>query len=195
MRLLWWCDQPPILESKFKWDLGSTAVNKARECKRIPVELFKTLKDGAIKMLHSVFQQIWKTQQWPQDWKRSICIPIRKKGCTKECANHRTIALISHASKVMLKSCMLAFSIMWTKNFQMSKLGLEKAQEPKIKLITFTGSWRKQGNSRRASTSVSSTTLKLLTVWIITNCGNLLKRWEYQAILPISWETCMWVKK
>ena len=99
MRLLWWCDQPPILESKFKWDLGSTAVNKARECKRIPVELFKTLKDGAIKMLHSVFQQIWKTQQWPQDWKRSICIPIRKKGCTKECANHRTIALIFIASK------------------------------------------------------------------------------------------------
>ena len=96
--------EPDILESKFKWALGSTAVNRARECKRIPVELFKTLKDDAIKVLHSVCQQIWKTQQWPQDWKRSICIPIPKKGCTKECANHQTIALISHASKVMLKN-------------------------------------------------------------------------------------------
>ena len=70
--------EPDILESKFKWALGSTAVNRARECKRIPVELFKTLKDDAIKVLHSVCQQIWKTQQWSQDWKRSILIPIPK---------------------------------------------------------------------------------------------------------------------
>ena len=103
--ILWSVTQSQTFWSSYevKWASGSTAVNKARECKRIPVELFKTLKDGAIKMLHSVFQQIWKTQQWPQDWKRSILIPIPQNGITKECAIHGTTALISHASKVMLK--------------------------------------------------------------------------------------------
>ena len=95
--------EPNILECKVKWALESTAVNKASGCDEIPAELFKSLKDDAIKVLHSLCQQIWKTQQWPQDWKRSILIPIPKKGSTKECANHRTIALISHTSKVMLK--------------------------------------------------------------------------------------------
>ena len=93
------------------------------------------------------------------------------------------------------KSCMLGFSIKCPKNLQTSKLGLEKTEEPEIKLPAFTGSERKQGNSRKASTSVSSTTLKPLTLWIITNSGKLLKRWEYQTILPVSWETCMLVKK
>ena len=95
--------EPDILECEVKWALGSTAVNKASGCDGIPVELFKTLKDDAIKVLHSICQQIWKTQQWPQDWKRSILIPIPKKCCTKEYVNHWTIALLSHASKVMLK--------------------------------------------------------------------------------------------
>ena len=104
--------EPDILECEVKWALRSTAVNKASGCDEIPVKLFKFLKDEAIKVLHSLCQQIWKTQQWPQDWKRSILNIISKKGGTKECANDRTIALISHASKVMLKSCMLGFSIM-----------------------------------------------------------------------------------
>ena len=95
--------QPDFLESKVKWALGSTAVNKASGCNGIPVELFKTLKDDAIKVLHSICQQIWKTQQWPQDWKRSILIPVPKKDSAKECANRRTVALISHANKVVLK--------------------------------------------------------------------------------------------
>ena len=95
--------EPNILECEVNWALGSTAINKASGCDGIPVELFKTLKDDAIKVLHSICQQIWKTQQWPQDWKRSILIPIPKKVSTKECSNHQTIALISHASKVMLK--------------------------------------------------------------------------------------------
>ena len=90
-------------------------------------------------VLYSLSQQIWKTQKWPQGWKRSILIPVPKKGSTKECANHRTIALTSHASKVMLKSCMLGFSIIRTKNLQMSKLGLEKEKELEIKLLTFAG--------------------------------------------------------
>ena len=103
--------EPDILECEVKWTLGSIAVNKASGCDGIPIELFKTLKDDAIKVLCSVCQEIWKTLQWPQDWKSSILIPIPKKGSTKKCANLWTIALISHASKVMLKICMLAFSI------------------------------------------------------------------------------------
>ena len=92
-----------ILECEIKWALRSTVVNKASACDEIPAEQFRSLKDNAIKVLHSLCQQIWKTQQWPQHWKMSILIPVPKKGSTKECANHQTVALISHASKVMLK--------------------------------------------------------------------------------------------
>ena len=95
--------EPDILECKVKWALGSITTDKASGCDEIPVELFHILKDDAVKVLHSMCQQIWKTQQWPQDWKRSVFIPIPKKGNAKECLNYSTIALISHASKVMLK--------------------------------------------------------------------------------------------
>ena len=88
-----------ILEWKVKWALGSISTNKASEGDGIPVELFKMLKDDAVKVPHSVCQQVWKTQQWPQDWKRSVFIPIPKKGNAKECSDYHTIALISHASK------------------------------------------------------------------------------------------------
>ena len=92
-----------ILECKFRWALGSTTTNKASGGDGIPAELFQILKDDAVEVLHSIRQQICKTQQWPQDWKRSVFIPISQKGNAKECSNYRTIALISHASKVMLK--------------------------------------------------------------------------------------------
>ena len=95
--------EPDILECEVKWALGSITTNKASGGDRILVELFQILKDDAVQVLHSICQQIWKTQQWPQDWKRSIFIPIPKKGNAKECSNYCTIALISHASKVMLK--------------------------------------------------------------------------------------------
>ena len=95
--------EPDILECKVKWALESINTNKASGCDGIPVELFQFLKDDAVKVLHSICQQIWKTQQWPQDWKRSIFVPTAKKGNAKECSNYRTIAFISHASKVMLK--------------------------------------------------------------------------------------------
>ena len=94
---------PNILECEVKWALGSITTNKASGGNRIPVELFQILKDDAVKVLHSICQQMWETQQWPQDWKRSVFIPIPKKGNAKECSNYHTIALISHASKVMLK--------------------------------------------------------------------------------------------
>ena len=92
-----------ILECKVKWALERITMNKASGDDGIPVEPFQILKDDAVKVLHSIRQQIWKTQQWPQDWNRSVFIPIPKKGNDKECSNYCTIALISHASKVMLK--------------------------------------------------------------------------------------------
>ena len=95
--------EPDILEYKVKWALGNITMNKASGGDGIPVELFQILKDDAMNVLHSICQQIWKTQQWPQDWKRSVFIPIPKNGNAKECSNFCTISLISHASKVMLK--------------------------------------------------------------------------------------------
>ena len=95
--------EPDILECEVKRALGSITTNKASEGDGITVELFQILKDDAVKVLHSICQQIWKTQQWPQDWKRSVFIPIPKKSSAKECSDYHTIGLISHASKVMLK--------------------------------------------------------------------------------------------
>ena len=94
---------PDILEREVNWALGSITMNKTSGGDGIPVELFQTLKDDAVKVLHSICQQIWNIQQWPQDWKRSIFIPILKKGNAKECSNYFTTALTSHASKVTLK--------------------------------------------------------------------------------------------
>ena len=95
--------EPDILECEVKWALGSTTKNKASGGDGILVEIFQILNEDAVEVLHSICQQIWKTQQWPQDWKRSVFMPIPKKGNAKECSNYHTIALISHASKVMLK--------------------------------------------------------------------------------------------
>ena len=102
--------EPDILKCEVKWALGSITTNKASGSNGIPAELFQILKDDAIKVLHSIYQQIWKTQQWPQDWKRSVFIPIPKKDNAKECSNYCTIALISHASKVMFTSVKLSFN-------------------------------------------------------------------------------------
>ena len=95
--------EPDILECEVKWALESITTNKASGGDAIPAELFQILEDDAVKMLHSICQQIWKTQQWRQDWKRSVFIPIPKKGNAKECSNYHTIALISHTNKVMVK--------------------------------------------------------------------------------------------
>ena len=95
--------EPDILEWEVKWALGSITMNKASGGDGIPVELFQILKDDAVKVLYSICQQVLKTQQWPQNWKRSFFIPVPKKGSAKKCSNYRTTALISHSSKVMLK--------------------------------------------------------------------------------------------
>ena len=144
-------------------------------------------------MLHSICQQIWKMQQWSEDWKRSVFIPIPKKGNAKECSNYCTIALISHASQVMFK--ILQARLQQYVNFLMFKLVLEMAEEAEIKLPTSTGSSTKQGSSRKASISALLTKPKPLTVWITINCGKFWKRWEYQTTWPASWEISMQVRK
>ena len=142
-------------------------------------------------MLHSICEQIWKSQQWPQDWKRSVFFPIPKKGNTKECSNYHTVVL----AKQCLEFSKPGVNSTWTVNFQMFKLDLEKAEEPKIKLPTSVGSLKKQESSRKTSTFALLTMPKPLTVWISINCGKFWKRWEYQTTWPASWEICIQVKK
>ena len=151
-------------------------------------------------MLHSICQQIWKAQQWPQNWKRSVFIPIPKKGNAKECSNYHTSELISHPSKVMLKIFQARLQQYMNREppdvqpgFRKAlKKGLKKAD---IKLPISVGSQKKQESYRKTFTSASLTMLKLLTVWITTSCGKFFKRWEYQTTLPASWEICIQVKK
>ena len=134
-----------------------------------------------MKVLHSICQQIWKTQQWPQDWKRSVFIPIPKKGNAKECSSYRTIAFISHASKAMLKIFQVRLQQHVSLELPDVQAGLEKAEEAEIKLPTSVGSYKKQENSRKTSISALLTMPKPLTVWITINCGKFFKRWEYQT--------------
>ena len=132
--------EPDNLECRVKWALGSITTNKASGGDGIPAELFQILSDDVVKVLQSICQQIWKTQKWPQDWERSVFIPIPKKGNAKECSNYCTVALISHSRKIMLKILQPGVNNTWRENFQMFKLILEKLEEPKIKLPTSTGS-------------------------------------------------------
>ena len=136
-----------------------------------------------------------KTQQWSQDWKRSVFIPIPKKGNAKK--NAQTTAQLG-SSHMLVKSCSKfskpGFSNIWTVNFQMFKLVLEKAEEPEIKLPPSAGSWKKQESSRKTPISALLTMPKPLTVWITINCGKFFKRWEYQTPWPASWEICRQVK-
>ena len=145
--------EPDILECEVKWALESITMNKASGGDGILVELFQILKDDAVKVLHSICQQIWKTQHWPQDWKRSVFIPIPKKGNAKECSNYWEL----HCSHMLVKWCSTfskpGFSNTWTINFPMFKLVLEKAEEPEIKLPTSAGSLKKQESSRKTSIS------------------------------------------
>ena len=139
-------------------------MNKTSGGDGIEAELFQVLKDDAVKVLHSICQQIWKTQQWPQNWKRSVSIPTLKKVNAKEHSSYRTIAVISHESKGMLKILQARLQQYVNRELQMFKLDLEKAEEPEIKLPTSVGSSKKQE-----------------TLWITTNCGKFLKRWDYQT--------------
>ena len=187
--------KPDILECKVKWALGSITTNKASGGDGITVELFQILKDDAVKVLQSICQQIWKTQQRPKAWERSVFIPITKKGNAKECSNCRTIALISHTSKGILK--ILQTRLQQYVNWELPDVqaGFRKVEEWDINLPTSFGSSKKQESSRKTSISVLLTMPKPLTVCITTNCGKFLKRWEFQTTWPAFWETCMQVRK
>ena len=151
-----------ILECEVKWALGSITTNKAGGGDGISVDLFQILKDDAVKVLYSIRQQIWKTQQWPQDWKRSVFIPIPKKGNVKECSNYHRIALISHASKVMLKILQVRLQQYVKRELPDVQAGFRKGRETRFKLPTSIGSSKKQESSRKISTSVLLTMPKTL---------------------------------
>ena len=178
-----------------KWALGSITTIKARGGDGIPVKLFQILRDDAVKVLHSICQQIWKTQQWPQDWKRSVFIPIPKKGNAKESSNYHIIALISHANKVMLKILQARLQQYVIRELPDVQAGFRKGRETEIKLPTSAGSWKKEESSRKTSISALLTMPKPLIVWITINCGKFWKRWEYQTTWSASWETYMQVRK
>ena len=143
--------EPDILECEAKWALESITMNKASGGDGIPVELFQILKDDAVKVLHSICQQIGKTQQWPQDWKRSIFIPIPKKGNAKECSNYRTIALISRASKVMLT--ILQARLQQYVNYELPdvQVGFRKGRGTRDQIANIRWITEKQESSRKTS--------------------------------------------
>ena len=147
-------------------------MNKGSGGDGIPVELFQILKDDAVKVLHSICQQIWKTQQWPQDWKKSVFIPVPKKSNAKECSNYCTIALISHTSKVMLKILQARLQQYVNCELPDVQVGFRKGRGTRDQLPTSAGLLKKQESSRKTSTSALLTMTKSLTVRITTNCGN-----------------------
>ena len=167
-------------------------MNKGSGGDRIPVELFQILKDDAAKVLHSICQQTWKTQQRPQDWKKSVFIPIPKKGNARECSNYHTIALISHASKVMLKILQARLQQYVNRELPGVQAGFRKGRGTRDQIANIRWIIEKQENFRKTSTLL--TMPKTLSVWITTNRGKFLQRWEYQTTWSASREICMQVK-
>ena len=153
----------------------------------------KTLKGDAIKVLNSLCQQIWKTQQWPKDWKRSILIPIPKKGNTKECANHWIITFISDASKAMLKILHARLQHYGNQELPDVQARFRKGKGTRVQIANIC--WIIEKAREFQNIYLSFTDYTKAFVWIMTNCGKLLERLEYQTILSVSRETCMWVKK
>ena len=147
-------------------------MNKASGGDGIPVELFQILKDDAVNVLHSICQQIWKTQQWRQDWKRSVFIPIPKKGNAKECSNYLTIALISHASKVMLKIFPVRLQQYMNQELPDVQAGFRKGRGTRDQMANIRWITEEQESSRKTSISALLTMPKPLTVWITINRGS-----------------------
>ena len=157
----------------------------------IPLELLQILKDDAVEVLHSICQQIWKTQLWPQDWKRSVFIAIPKKCNAKECSNYLTIALISHASKVMLKILQARLQQYVNRELPDVQADFRKGRGTRDQIANIRCIPKKQEGSRKPSISALLTMPKPLTVWITINCGKFWKRWEYQTTWSASWEICL----
>ena len=156
---------------------------------------FKSWNDDAVKVLHLICQQIWKTEQWPQDWKRSVFIPISKKGNAKECWKYHTIALISHASKVMLKILQARLQQYMNCELLDVQAGFRKGRGTRDQIANICWIMKRQESSRKTSISALLKMPKPLTVWTTISCGKFWKRWEYQTTWPASWEICMQVRK
>ena len=163
--------EPDILECEVQWALESITTNKASGGDGIPVELFQILKDDIVKMLHSICQQIWKTQQWPQGWKRSVFIPILKKGNAKECINYHIIAVISHASKVMLKILQARLQQYVNSEVPDVQAGFRKGRGTRDQIANIRWIIEKAREFQKTSISALLTMPKPLTVWITINCG------------------------
>ena len=148
-----------------------------------------------MKVLHSICQQIWKTQQWPQDWKRAVFIPIPKKGNAKECSNYWRVALISHASKVILKILQARLQQYVNHELPDVQAGSRKGRGTRDQIANICWIMEKARKSRKPSISALLTMPKPLTVWITINCGQFWKWWEYQTTWSASWEICMQVRK
>ena len=162
--------EPDILECEVKWALESITMNKASGGDEIPVELFQILKDDAVKVLHSICQQIWKTQQGPPYWKRPVFIPIPKKGNAKECSNYHTIALILHASKVMLKILQARLQQYMNHELPDVQAGFRKGRGIRDQIANIR--WIMEKAREFQKTSISALFMpKPLTVWITINCG------------------------
>ena len=163
--------QPDILDCEVKWPLGRITMNKATGGDGIPVELFQILKGDAVTVLHTICQQIWKTEQSPQDWKRSVFIPIPKKGNPKECSNYRTFALISQASKVMLKILQTRLQQYVNCEIPDVQAGFRKGRGIRVQIANIRWIIKKQWSSSKTYISALLTMPKPLTVWITINCG------------------------
>ena len=165
--------EPDILECEVKWALESINTNKASGGDGIPVELFQILKDDAVKVLHSICQQIWKTQQWPQDWKMSVFIPIPKKDNVKECSNYHTISLISHTSKVTLKIRQIRLQQYVNCELPDVRAGFKKGRRTRDQIANICWIIEKAREFLKNIYFCLIDYAKALTVWITINCGKL----------------------
>ena len=171
--------EPDILECEVKWALGSITTNKATGGDGIPVELFQILKDDAGKVLHSICQHIWKTQQWPKDWKRSVFIPIPKKGNAKEYSDYHTIALISQVSKIMLKILQARLQQYMNHELPDVQARFRKGRGTRGQIANIHWIFEKAREFQKNICFIDYA--KTLTVWIVKNCGKFFKRWESQT--------------
>ena len=156
---------------------------------------FQILKDDAVKVLHSICQQIWETQQWPQDWKTVVFVPMPKKGNAKGCSNYHTIALISHASKVMLNILQARLQQYMNHELPDVQPGFRKSRGTRDQIGNIHWRIEKAKGSQKSIYFCFIDYAKPLTVWITINCGKVFKRWEYQTTWPVSWEIYMQVRK
>ena len=188
--MVWSHLESDIMECEVKWALGSINMIKVSGSDEITAELFQILKDNAVKVLHSICQQIWKMQQWSQDWKRSVFTPIPKKGNTKvphNCTHltHQQINLQNSPSQVSTVNCEIPDV----------QAGFRKGRGTRDQIAKSVRSLKKQESSRKTCTSTLLTMLKPLTVWVTTTFGIFFKRLESHTTWPASWEICMQVRK